>query len=175
MHIWMKIIAVLEIVGGIAGILLVVWILAMTPFNPLSLLILPIVVGIYVLSLVAGIALWRGRKYGRTASIVVQCIQIPKLISPQIIFMFSFGVDVWVYFFRSPELFKIGFESRFGAFNQFFVYAPGAPYGLGISVTGLIILVLLITYKPNRTLEPIEPLPPPPPAEYRRGSTLGIN
>ena len=173
MRIWMKIIAVLEIIGGIFGMLLVVWILAMTPFNPLSLLILPIVVAIYVLSLIAGIALWRGRKYGRTASIVVQCIQIPKIISPAVVFMFSFGLDLWVHFLRADQFFNMGFEFRVLAFNQFFVNAVGAPFGLGVSIVGCIFLALLLKYKPATTAEVFEP-PPPPPTEYRRSSTLGI-
>jgi hypothetical protein len=170
----MKIIAVLEIIGGFYGILLIVWVLAVNPFDANSFIFGPILFAIYGLSAFAGIALFRGRKYGRTASIVVQCIQIPKFISPALIFMFSFGFDFWVHYLLNPGYATLGFEFRFGAFNQLFISVQGAPAGLGISIVGCVWLALLLKYKPGATPETIE-LPPPPPEELRRGSTLGLN
>jgi len=174
-RIWMKIIAVLEIIGGIFGFLIVIWVLASMPFDPTALILAPIVFLIYGLSLFAGIALFRERKYGRTASIVVQCIQIPKIFSPALVFIFSFGFDVWVHYLMQVGGFTTaGVEIKLLAFNQLFISVPGAPVGLGISIVGCVWLALLLKYKPGATPETIEP-PPPPPEELRRGSTLGIN
>jgi len=173
-RIWMKIIAVLEIIGGIFGFLIIAWVLVSMPFDPTALVLAPIVFLIYGLSLFAGIALLRDRRYGRTASIVVQCIQIPKIFSPALIFMFSFGFDVWVHFLLHPNFTTAGVEIKLGAFNQLFISVPDAPLGLGISLVGPVFLALLLKYNPSAAPEPIEP-PPPPPGEFRRGSTLGIN
>ena len=174
MRIWMKIIAVLEIIGGISGFLIVAWILVSMPFEPIVLILAPIVFLIYALSLFAGVALWRERKYGRTASIVVQCIQIPKIFSPVLVFVFSFGFDVWVHYLLHPNFTTAGVEIKLAAFNQLFINVPGAPFGLGISIVGCVWLALLLMYKPGAATEIIEP-PPPPPSEPRRGSTLGLN
>jgi hypothetical protein len=171
----MKIIAVLEIIGGLSGFLMTAWFLVLTPFDPMVLILAPIVFLIYGLSVFAGIALWRGRKYGRTASIVVQCLQIPKIFSPALIFIFSFGFDVWVHFLVHPDFTTAGIEVKFGAFNQLFISVPGAPFGLGVSFVGCFFLALLTHYKPGAPTETIEPPPPPPPPEFRRSSTLGIN
>ncbi|HEY0082252.1 MAG TPA: hypothetical protein VGB61_05635, partial [Pyrinomonadaceae bacterium] len=67
-----KLISVLEIIGGVCGIGFIIWVYASTSYNPLALLIAPIPLSIDALSLVAGIALWRGSSFGRKASLVVQ-------------------------------------------------------------------------------------------------------
>jgi hypothetical protein len=46
-----------------------------------------------IFSVVAGIALWCGTSFGRKASMVVQAIQLPKIISPALIFMFSLWIS----------------------------------------------------------------------------------
>src|ERR1700753_2948217 len=97
-RILVRIIAVLEIVGGVVGICFVAWWLLAVPFNLINILLAPIPVGIYVFSLAAGASLWRGKSFGRKASIAVQAIQLPKIISPWLIFMFSFGFDLWVHY-----------------------------------------------------------------------------
>ncbi len=91
----------------------------------------------------------------------IQVIQLPKIISPTIIFMFSFGFDLWVH--ASPPLFGIQF-SVFGN-NQVFLNVQNAPVDFGISITAIIALLILKKYKPaGRTS--LEPLPPPPPVEW---------
>src|SRR5262245_26314917 len=107
---WVRIISVSEIVGGVAGAGLVIWMLLAAPFNALALIFAPLPFSINILSLVAGVALWRGSSFGRKASIVVQAIQLPKIVSPLIIFMFSFGFDLWVQILLTEGLSNLGFE-----------------------------------------------------------------
>jgi hypothetical protein len=159
-----RIIAALEMVGGVAGVGLVAWWLSAAPVNALTILLAPIPVGIYVLSLAAGVALWRGSPFGRRASIVVQLIQLPKLVSPQLIFMFSFGLDLWVHYLRSAEFANLGFEFRLLAFNQLFINAQGAPVGLGISVIAPLFLLVLIRYESDAASD--VHTPPPPPVDW---------
>src|SRR4029077_20383200 len=109
---WIRIIAVLEIIGGIVGIILTAWQIAVSPINIFTIIFGLVILGIYVLSLIAGVALWQCRPFGRTASIIVQAIQLPKIISPAIIFTFSFGLDLWIHLLLSETVMNVGFEFR---------------------------------------------------------------
>ena len=159
-------ISVLEIVGGVFGIGFVIWVLLRMPFNVFSAAIMAISMAVYMLSLVAGVALWRGKSYGRTASIIVQTIQVPKLVSPLLIFMFSFGFDMWVHYLQVGSFSTLGFEFRFLAFNQFFINSPEAPIGLGVSITAFIFLSILFKYQPETTVKEFSLPPPPPPPDW---------
>jgi hypothetical protein len=167
---WLRIISVLEIVGGMSGIGFVIWWLMATPFNALTLILAPIPISIYILSLVAGVALWRGNSFGRIASIVVQAIQLLKIVSPLTIFMFSFGFDLWVQILLTRESSKLGFEFRFLSFFQFYYNVQDAPFGLGVSITACIFLAVLFRHKLGRSEEAAILPPPPPMAEWRDDS-----
>jgi hypothetical protein len=165
-----RIIAVLEIIGGVCGIGYVAQGLVGTPFNAFLMVLTPFVVGIYVLSLVAGVALWRGSAFGRNAAIIVQAIQVPKLISPPIIFIFSFGFDLWVHCIWSEAGTTVGFELKLLAFNQFFINMWGASVGLGVSITAVIFLIVLVRYTPRTDSAVYSSPPPPPPPSGLTGS-----
>jgi hypothetical protein len=158
---WLRIISVLEIIGGVFGIGFVIWWLLAAPINAFTVILAPIPISIYVLSLVAGVALWQGSSFGRKASIVVQAIQLPKIVSPLIIFMFSFGFDFWIHILFVKGFSSVGFEFRFLAFNQLFINVQDAPLGLGVSLTAAIFLAMLLRNKPRRTKE-VTILPPVP-------------
>jgi hypothetical protein len=161
-----KLISALEIIGGVCGIGFILWVLASTPYNILTLLIAPVPLGIDVLSLIAGVALWRGSSFGRKASIVVQTIQIPKLISPLLTFAFSFGLDVWVHYqLLAGNFEKLGVQFNVLAFNAFYINVAGSSMGIGISLTACVFLALLFRYQPEATAHEMPP-PPPPPAEW---------
>jgi hypothetical protein len=130
----------------------------------LALILAPIPISIYILSLVAGVALWRDNSFGRKASIVVQAIQLPKSVSPLIIFTFSFGFDIWAHILLTGEFSKLGFEFRSLADTEFLFNMQDAPFGLGVSITACIFLAMLLRHKPGRAKEAaIFPPPPPPP------------
>lgn len=160
---WVRIISVFEIVGGVVGIGFVIWALLATPFNASNLILAPIIISIYILSLVAGVALWRGKSFGRKASIVVQAIQLPKIVSPLVIFMFSFGFDLWVHIMFTRRFWGRGIEFRVFAFHQLFFNVRDAPLGLGVSIIACIFLAVLLRHKPGRTDEAAILPPPPPP------------
>jgi len=162
MRILIRIISALEIVGGVFGIGFVIWVMLKMPFNVFSGALGVISIGIYALSLVAGIALWGGRPFGRKASIIVQTIQVPKLVSPLFTFIFSFGFDLWVHYLLAGNFATLGFEFRFLAFNQLFINLPGAPLGLGVSISAFFFLTVLFRYQPEKTVNETAPPPPPP-------------
>ena len=159
-----KTIAMLEITGGVFGMAFIAWALASAPYNAFTLLIAPVPLGIDALSLIAGVALWRGSSFGRKASIVVQTIQIPKLISPLLTFAFSFGFDAWAhYYLLAGNVVKIGVEFRVLAFNAFHINIQTAQLGLGVSLTACVFLAILFKYQPAAATDELPPLPPPPP------------
>jgi hypothetical protein len=151
-----KVIAVLQIIGGIASVVFMPW-TQILHINILALPIAIIVLLINLLAVVAGIALWGETSFGRNASLAVQAIQLPKIMSAAIVFMFSFGLDVWVHASAGGV---VGIQ--FSIFNnQLFLNVPDAPGALGISITSVIALVILKKYKPEN--RPARQVPPPPP------------
>src|SRR5436309_3080870 len=94
---WIKTIAVLEMVGGVVGVLFMVYVAMSSEFAVPVIFVGSFSSAIFVLSMLAGSWLWQGQRRGRTASIVIQCIQLPKVISGPLIFMFSFGFDVFAH------------------------------------------------------------------------------
>ena len=164
MRIWFRIISILEIIGGVSGVMFIIWWFLVSPFNIYSLLLAPIPAAVSIFSIFAGYWLWTGHRFGRISSIIVQAIQVLKIFSPLIIFMFSFGFDVWVQFLISNDGFSnLGIEFRFLSFNQLFFGVENAPTGLGISITALAFLLMLINYRPKVFEEKIE-IPPQPPS-----------
>lgn len=87
----------LQIIGGLLSMAFTGWAMVTQMSNILSAPIGIIEVLIDTLAVVAGITLWRETSFGRKASIVVQFIQLPKITSPVIIFLFSFGFDFWLH------------------------------------------------------------------------------
>lgn len=161
-----KFISALEIIGGVCGIGFIVWVVASAPYNPVHLLIATIPLGIDALSLIAGIALWRGSAFGRKASIVVQTIQIPKLLSPLFTFSFSFGFDVSVHYMLAGDFATVGTQVKFLAFNAVFINMPDSPMGMGVSLTACVFLALLFRYQPETVTDETALPPPPPPADW---------
>jgi hypothetical protein len=146
--IWIRIIAVLEIVGGVFGIGFVVWQFVAGQNDRLTLVFLSIAFAVYILSLVAGVALLRDHRFGRVGSIVVQLIQLPKYSSQLLVFMFSFGFDAYFYFALTNTANAImGFEFKFLAFNHLFVSVADAPVIFGVSIPASIFLAMLLKYK----------------------------
>jgi hypothetical protein len=149
---WIRLIAILEIVGGVCGIVFQVPYLlaALADRHPL---IAGITFAIYLLSLVAGITLLLELPFGRIASIVIQAIELPKYMSQLLIFMFSFGFDAYLYGMLSKNAQPIfGFEFKFLAFNQLFVNVGDTPVGFGISIPACAFLIMLLKYRPKQTV-----------------------
>jgi len=155
-----RIIAILEIGGGLCGMAFVIWTMITQISNIFSEMIGIAEVLIHIFAVVAGITLWGGTSFGRKASLAIQLIQLPKITSPAIIFLFSFGFDLWVHVSSSGV---VGIQASV-FFNQLFFNVPNAPIDFGVSITAIIALSILKKYEPpSKTLLP---LPPPPPDSW---------
>ncbi len=150
----------LEMLGGIAGLGLVFWQILAAPDEDPGITLAPVAAALYVFSFVAGLLLWRGRPFGRQASMAVQVLQLPKLMSPQIAFMFSVGCDFWVHYLWREGFTVLGFELKLLAFHQIFINIPDAPLLLGVSVTAPFFLAVLGRYNPNPKGSREPPAPP---------------
>ena len=160
----LRIIAVLEMIGGVFGIFFVCWVALTCDIDVVSMIVGGVEIAIFALSLAAGIALWRTHPFGRKESIVIQAIQIPKIVSPAIVFMFSFGFDVWIHYLQGSRLANVGFDLRLLANSQLFINVPHTPSGFGISISACVFLLALIKQAPDASHE-FEP-PPLPPSEF---------
>lgn len=164
---WRRIIAGLQIVGGIFGIIFIALELNSTQINAASLLIAILVLLIYVLSLVAGVLLWREHRWGRPASIIVQAIQLPKLLSPILIFNICFGLDIYPYLMvTNYGFFGVGFELKVLAFYQLHLGVPIPGVGLGLSIPACIFLTVLIKNRKESAPQPHFYVPPPTDPAY---------
>ena len=142
---WTYLIAILEIVGGLCGGTFVIWQSVTMPLAPHNIPVAIIIVAIYLLSLAGGVGLLLGREFGRVASIIVQVIQLPKYSSQVLIFMFSFGFDVYVYGMLTNTAQTIfGVEFKLLAFYQLFATVIDAPVLVGISIPAAVFLIMLL-------------------------------
>jgi hypothetical protein len=167
-----RIIAGLQIIGGLFSMVFIVWALVTQIRNIFAFGIGIGEIFVDIFSVVAGIALWCGTSFGRKASMAVQAIQLPKIISPALIFMFSFGFDFWLHSSSSA----FGFQTAFFGNNQVFigVGVQDVPVDLGVSVTAIIALVILKKYKPTVRTS-LRPSPPLPPSEWPASSEAAPN
>gem|GEM_PF-2465127 len=152
-------IAVLEILGGLFSFGFIAWAMVTQPSNIVSAIIGAIALIIDITAVVAGVALWRGTAFGRKASMAIQAIQLPKIVSPIMIFIFSFGFDLWLHASASG----FGIQTAFFGSNQLFFNVENVPGDIGISVTAIIALVILNKFQP---VVRETPLPPPPPIDW---------
>jgi hypothetical protein len=167
---WRRLIAALEVVGGISGIAFLAWELSQIPVSGGTLLAAAVVLSIYVFSLVAGVLLWWGHRWGRLASIIVQAIQLPKIVTPALIFNMCFGLDLYPYLMVGIHgLFGIGFELKLLAFYQFHINAPVPGIGLGVSIPACIFLTALIKNQKEGAAQPTFYVPPPTDPRYLSG------
>jgi hypothetical protein len=139
----------LEVVGGGWGIGLIMWQVLAAPRGAFYIPSVLIVILIYSLCIVAGITLWMGHPCGRNISIVIQIIQLPKLLSPLLIFFFSFGLDFNFYWVLSSEFSNLRINLKLGAYHQLLINQTSAPFGIGVSIPACIFLFKLLKYKPS--------------------------
>lgn len=108
---WNRLIAVLEMGGGIIGVLASIMYLEGSNFQLLGLLVAALFIGLYVLSIVAGWYLWKNAPRGLSLSMLVQALQIPQIMVPGLTYFFVSGLAISISVSLDYETFKnIGFN-----------------------------------------------------------------
>jgi hypothetical protein len=154
-----KAIALMEIVGGVTGFLWVGVEVIQRRIVGVELVLGGIVAAIFLLSLFSGLLLWQDLRTGYGASIVIQLLQLPKILAVQFTFVLSFGFDAWVMLIMLPD--RHGFDFRLQPGGFYYLHLarpPGAPLGLGISIVSCVTLVLLLRNKQRRSPSQTEPI-----------------
>jgi hypothetical protein len=156
---WLKVVAGIEVLGGIIGAIYVVVGVLMSDVNiyTISFGILGIIV--FSLSLIAGITLWKEHRLGKPLSIIIQLIQLPKILSPVVAFSFSFGFDFYVIWTFIGDFSHLGFNARFLEEHILMINDANAPFGIGISIISCVFLGLLFRMpsKKRREMETVDP------------------
>jgi hypothetical protein len=169
---WLRVIALVEAVGGACGFGFVVWALLSVSVDARTALVALFVLGVNALSFVAGVALWGRSRAGRTLSIIVQAVQLPKIVTQQMVFLFSFGLDAWVYTAQAGPKAIMGFQFTLLPSSQLFFNAVGNPVNLaGVSVSSIAFLAVLIVYRrEDSAVGRDEPPPPTPHADWQQSA-----
>lgn len=139
----LKGIGILEIVGGITGLGLIIWLMLQgTETNTFVLLILLIAIGFYVYSIFAGLELFKKLENGILHSRILQYIQIPA---------FSFGL--LTYIMTSGGYFLLGFNftaktitlnfALIASKFQLNILSPGESNFFSINILAIIVLFIL--------------------------------
>lgn len=146
---WLKTISLTEIIGGGCGVLLTIYFIFVTKHTAFSFAIFPILFAINFMCLFAGIFLWKKNVIGRKLSIITQFIHLPKIVSPLLTFMFSFGIDIYPYAQFWDRSSKMGIEFKLIAFYQFYINMQNAPIGFGLNIVAIAFLIMLFRYDPT--------------------------
>jgi hypothetical protein len=170
-----RLISLLELIGGTCGLVLLAKQIPYFRVEANVIILLPIAIGIFLMSLVAGALLWRDHRAGRIASIIVQAIQLPKLASPLLIFMFSFGLDFYPYIAVTRGVFDAEVDFKVLAFYNLYLNQPRFPFAFGISIPAIAFLIMLLRYKPERASGKMMPPPLPTNLDWSASTDATMN
>jgi hypothetical protein len=135
-------------IGGVFGILFSIYLFIFTPYSFSFLVIILLFILVSIASLSAGIFLWKKTKFGKILSIIIQLIQLPKIFSPTLTFFFSFGLDLYPYYWIKDSFTKIGIDFRVLGSLQIFLNNEQMPTGIGISLISIIFILILSYFYP---------------------------
>ncbi len=91
---WRKAIALIEIIGGLSGIGLTFYVMINTEADVFTKLLFGgLAFAPFLISIVAGLLLWRNHAAGAVLSMIVQAVQVPKFSFPGVMYLFYSGVD----------------------------------------------------------------------------------
>ncbi|MFQ5607282.1 MAG: haloacid dehalogenase type II [Candidatus Zixiibacteriota bacterium] len=138
----LKIIAVLQIAGGVTGM---VWAVLALGNEPLTLLLTAIYAP-FPLAVYAGYELWKGTGRGYWLSMVLQALQLVTLSSTAVTFQFFVGLAPYLVIGDSTSLIDI----EFGGASYLAISIPPAVSGFSINFFAVWAFVHLLRLDPKR-------------------------
>lgn len=144
-----KIIAALEVVGGILGLIGVAIKSWQGGFTSPVLASASVGSVVFGLATFAGVQLWRNRSIGYTTSAVVQCAQLIKIAAPGFAFAICLSADfsvLWILYQRpvGQPISVLTFQPQVGAPSVIEFGRPvDEPQAFGISIVACVALVAL--------------------------------
>ena len=70
-------------------------------------------------------------------------MQLPKIYSPALVFLFGVGFGLRVVVLSLPNELQTAVRFQFGAYFEFFLNRSDAPTGFGVSLVSVVLLVVL--------------------------------
>ena len=140
---------VLTIGGGFVGVVVTLQaFFAAKESNPMFYALLVTFIGLFAYGIYAGLR-FADNPSDTKHLIAFYWLQVPWLSSPLLAYRFASGFHVTGGFVDSKlsMLFRIGSDWQFST-------AKPAPWGLGINVFALVVVILLMRKKPNKAPEP---------------------
>ena len=144
-----KILSVYEVVFGVAGIGMTLFLLGPKVFAEqgasgglyaVLLGIFALAIVFYSLSVLAGILLFQMKKIGKSISIVLHALQIPVFIVAGIEYLVSLGLSLSVYFTVVGK--TIGFKFNLFIGPKFSLAIGSDGFMLGLNIFAIILLIL---------------------------------
>lgn len=145
----MKLISLYEIIGGILGIctfIILSILMFVSPIvnkNLLTILALIIMIGLYVLSIVAGIVLWRKGPKGINISIIAQAFQIPYVVLSGFTYLFISGLQLGAAVTFAGSSFGLKMLIHIGSSGNMDFGSDSKYILLGINIVPIIIIFFL--------------------------------
>jgi hypothetical protein len=130
-------------------------------------------VGLAVISIYAGVALWRGSARGFRMSRIVQAVQVVRVYTAPLLLVVALGPQLLINLFLGPDVSitttppvpipvsgLVDFAGAFGLLGGGH-WAETAPTGIGINLFAAFALIVLLRGGPSRAdAGRTEPLPP---------------
>lgn len=158
---WNRIISIYEMIGGVLGLGITIFLIFSTLpkllsqevpiFNKVFLIaIILFAIGGYSLSFIAGLFLWKKQSKGILLSIITQIIQIPKFAIAGFSYFFVSGLELFVTIDNS----SLGFTTYLGSHFDISFYPEDKAFLIGVNVIAFVVLsYLLKEYKKNKKEE----------------------
>jgi len=145
---WCKAIAALEILGGGTG-------LAVGSLFPLlnsSFGLSPAAVALnilFLLSIIAGVYLWRNHEFGFNLSVFLFLLQIPQFVLGGISFQFISGISITPMIYSTSRGMGVELAPLMGPGGEFAIqsaYNPDLIFSIGINIYAVILAFILIKH-----------------------------
>jgi hypothetical protein len=137
-----KLIALLLILGGGAGLTIALWADAIST-STVHIGFIASAVVLFAWSIWAGIDLWKGTRRGYIASKVLFALQIPFVTFPGFAYQFYIGSILSLSFNNTPPA-KLGFDFQLGSAINFQLSSEIENFVLGVNLIAVVALIYLM-------------------------------
>lgn len=139
-----KLIAGLQVIGGVAGAVGVVHEVATNRHPFAGLVVAAAAATLFLFAVFAGVMLWRDTRTGRVASVVCQLVQLPKVVGVGGSFLISYALDVSAIAIVNPlDPNRWGVNVNVWGLG-YYSFVGGNGKGIGVSLTSLACLWFLL-------------------------------
>jgi hypothetical protein len=130
-----RVLGLLPIIGGGAGLTLLASMLANQSPNPLGIAIMLCFACVYALGIVAGLWMLEGHRHAVALNLVFWSLQVPQLYSPVASYLFWTPTNLGVWWNATAS--KAGFSYQVGSSFQFSMFSTGMDFILALNLFAL--------------------------------------